>query len=248
MRVQFLSQRSRVKAYFSLCSAAMAYMRLALIGALCTLTIQEVVGNYPDNYTVTTRACRPPYDKTMPYCDTSKSVNERVDALIALIHDDEIAPLLTAREGGGGSPGPSGAIDRLGLPEYDWGVNCIHGVQTTCGTGSDGQPRCATSFPNPVSLGSSWNTSMYREIGHIIGVELRSLWLHGATEASSWSGKPHAGLDCWSPNININRDPRWGRNQEVTSEDPYANGVFGREYTIGLQKGEDDKFLQAVVT
>lgn len=48
----------------------------------------------------------------------------------------------------------------------------------------------------------------YHEMGAIIGRELRALWLVGATEASSWSGKPHAGLDCWSPNININRDPR----------------------------------------
>jgi beta-glucosidase-like glycosyl hydrolase len=89
---------------------------------------------------------------------------------------------------------------------------------------------------------------MFREIGSIIGVELRSLWLQGATEANAWSGRPHAGLDCWSPNININRDPRWGRNQEVPSEDPYYNGIFGTEYTKGLQEGEDSRFVQAVVT
>ena len=89
------------------------------------------------------------------------------------------------------------------------GVNCIHGVQTTCGTNDAGEPMCPTSFPNPNALGASFNESAWKEMGHIIGVELRSLWLHGATEASSWSGKPHAGLDCWSPNVNINRDPRW---------------------------------------
>ena len=108
---------------------------------------------------------------------------------------------------------------------------------------------CPTSFPNPNALGASFNRTMFREIGRIIGVELRSLWLQGATEASTWSGRPHAGLDCWAPNININRDPRWGRNQEVASEDPYYNGVFGTEYTLGLQTSKDDeRYLQVVVT
>jgi beta-glucosidase-like glycosyl hydrolase len=109
---------------------------------------------------------------------------------------------------------------------------------------------CPTSFPNPNALGASFNKTAWKQMGQIIGLELRSLWLHGATEASSWSGRPHAGLDCWSPNININRDPRWGRNQEVPSEDPYLNGQFGTSYTVGLQKGksEDPRYIQAVVT
>lgn len=194
-----------------------------------------------------TRACLPPHD-TYPFCDVTKPIDERVDDLISRIEMDEIPPLLTAREGGGDSPGPPGNISRIGLPEYDWGVNCIHGVQTTCTTGTDGSPRCPTSFPNPNALGATFNASMWKEMGSIIGRELRALWVTGATEASSWSGKPHAGLDCWSPNININRDPRWGRNQEVPSEDPYINGVFGTSYTVGLQNGTDPRYLQAVVT
>ena len=74
---------------------------------------------------------------------------------------------------------------------------------------------CPTSFPNPNALGATLNKSLWHSMGSIIGTELRSLWLQGVTEASAWSGRPHAGLDCWSPNVNINRDPRWGRNQEV---------------------------------
>ena len=199
------------------------------------------------NKTVSTRACLPPHD-TYPFCNTSLSIEERVDDLISRLNDDEIPPLLTAREGGGGSPGPPGNISRLGLPEYDWGLNCIHGVQSTCGFNTKGDPACPTSFPNPNALGATWNSTLWREIGAIIGIEARALWLQGATEASSWSGRPHIGLDCWSPNININRDPRWGRNQEVPSEDPYANGVFGTQYTLGLQQGQDDRYLQAIVT
>ena len=74
---------------------------------------------------------------------------------------------------------------------------------------------CATSFPNPNSLGASWNMTNVRVMGGYIGREARALWLAGATETRAWSGRALIGLDCWSPNININRDPRWGRNQEV---------------------------------
>lgn len=73
---------------------------------------------------VTTRACRPPHDR-WPFCNTSLPLLERVDDLISRLDASEIPPLLTAREGGGGSPGPPGNISRLGLPEYDWGVNCV---------------------------------------------------------------------------------------------------------------------------
>ena len=163
-----------------------------------------------ENRTVATRACLPPHD-VYGFCDTTKDLETRLDDLIGRLLDDEVPPLLTAREGGGGSPGPPGNISRLGLPEYDWGVNCIHGVQTTCGVDSAGETMCPTSFPNPNALGATFNRSLWREMGSIIGLELRSLWLQGATEASTWSGRPHAGLDCWSPNVNIARDPRWGR-------------------------------------
>lgn len=63
--------------------------------------------------------------------------------------------------------------------------------------------------------------------GSIIGVELRSLWLQGATEASSWSGKPHAGLDCWSPNVNINRDPRYCTILHACHDPRTSSGVVG---------------------
>lgn len=69
--------------------------------------------------TVKTRACLPPHDK-YAFCNVSLSIEERVKGLISLLHDEEKAPLLTAREGGGGSPGPPGNISRIGLPEYDW--------------------------------------------------------------------------------------------------------------------------------
>jgi len=71
-------------------------------------------------------------------------VEQRVKNLISLLHDDEKPPLLTAREGGGGSPGPPGNVSRLGLPEYDWGVNCIRKLLLCCVHGDAGMWRYVT--------------------------------------------------------------------------------------------------------
>ena len=96
------------------------------------------------------------------------------------------------------------------------------------------------------------STKVYGRYGDIIGLELRSLWLQNVGEDHQ-SNLPHIGLDCWSPNINIVRDARWGRNLETPGEDPLLNGLYGAYYTIGLQNGtdprfSDPRFLQAVVT
>lgn len=128
----------------------------------------------------------------------------------------------------------------------DWGANCVHGVQSRCAP--DGG-RCATSFPNPNTLGATFNQTIWHQMASVIGLELRALWLQNVGENHE-SNLPHLGLDCWSPNIGILRDPRWGRSMEVPSEDPYLNGVFGTQYTLGLQNNSawDDRYLQAVVT
>ncbi|GMF17026.1 unnamed protein product [Phytophthora fragariaefolia] len=131
-------------------------------------------------------------------------------------------------------------MSSIGLPEYNWGANCVHGVQSTCGT------NCATSFPNPVNLGAIFDPQAVFDMAQVVGWELRALWLEGARE--NYAKGPHLGLDCWSPNININRDPRWGRNMETPSEDPLVNSKYGVAYTRGLQEGKDKRFLQAVVT
>ena len=148
---------------------------------------------------------------------------------------DEKLPLLTARES------PLGAIPRLGVPEYDWGANCIHGVQSRCGA------KCPTSFPNPNAQGASWNRTLWRDMAAVTGKELRALWVSDIGE-NHVENLPHLGLDCWSPNINIVRDPRWGRTLETPGEDPFLNGEYGAWHTQGLQRGEDARYLQAVVT
>ena len=112
------------------------------------------------------RACKAPYD-TYPFCDVSLPLDKRVDDLISKLTLDEKPQLLVARNS------PKGNISRLGIPEYDWGGNCIHGVQSRCAP--DG--RCPTSFPNPIGLGGTFNRSVWRQMGEVIGLELRALWL-----------------------------------------------------------------------
>jgi beta-glucosidase-like glycosyl hydrolase len=98
-------------------------------------------------------------------------------------------------------------------------------------------------------LGATFNQSIWKQMGSIIGLELRALWLQNVGENHP-SNLPHIGLDCWSPNIDILRDPRWGRSMEVPSEDPYLNGLYGIQYTLGLQNNSalDDRYLQGVAT
>ena len=102
------------------------------------------------------RACVPPHDK-YEFCDPSKSVADRVQSLVSMLTNTEKATLLIARES------PKGNISRLGIPEYDWGGNCIHGVQSRCGTGSDGKERCPTSYANPNHLGATFNRTVWNQ-------------------------------------------------------------------------------------
>lgn len=185
------------------------------------------------------RPCTAPHD-WYPFCNTSLSVDVRVRDLVSRIKDADKPALLTAR---GHPRGNITALPYIGVPAYDWGLNCLHGVQSTCVNGT-----CPTSFPCPVSFGASWNRTLTREMGRVIGTEARALWLAGAREASTWSGRALIGLDCWSPNININRDPRWGRNQEVATEDPTLGAWYAVDHVSSLQRAMSSKYLTAVAT
>ena len=136
------------------------------------------------------------YKLKFPFCNTSLPLNDRINDLISRLTLDEKAVQLTARES------PSNAIPRLGIPEYDWGANCIHSVLSRCGS------YCSTMFPEPNGLGATFNKSLIYNISTAIGLEMRALWAEGVGE-DHHSNLPHIGLDCWGPTINIGRDPRW---------------------------------------
>ena len=86
-------------------------------------------------------------------------------------------------------------------------------------------------------------------MGQVIGLELRALWLHNISEYHPLH-LPHLGLNCWSPNINVLRDARWGRAMEVVSEDPHLTGVYGAQITLGIHNNTklDSRYLQALAT
>ena len=127
------------------------------------------------------------------------------------------------------------AIDRLGVPEYNWWNECLHGVARA------GE---ATVFPQAIGLGATWDTALMFNVGDAISDEARAK--HHRFAATDRRGI-YQGLTFWTPNINIFRDPRWGRGQETYGEDPYLTGRMGVNFIKALQ-GDDPKYLKVVAT
>jgi len=127
------------------------------------------------------------------------------------------------------------AIDRLGIPQYNWWNESLHGVA---------RAGYATVFPQSISIAASWDTDLILQVANVISDEGRAKYheflrrgMHGI----------YQGLTFWSPNINIFRDPRWGRGHETYGEDPYLTGQMGLQFVKGLQ-GDDPKYLKVVAT
>src|SRR5918912_2046350 len=127
------------------------------------------------------------------------------------------------------------AIPRLGIPEYDWWNEALHGVAFN-GT--------ATVFPQAVGLGATFDPRLVGRVAEVISTEARAKY-HEAQRRGDRSR--FRGLTFWSPNINIFRDPRWGRGQETCGEDPYLTGRLGVAFVRGLQ-GDGPRYLQVVAT
>lgn len=127
------------------------------------------------------------------------------------------------------------AIERLNIPEYNWWNECLHGVARA------GE---ATVFPQGIGMGATWDPSLIFEMGKAVSDEARAK--HHKFISENKRGI-YQGLTFWTPNINIFRDPRWGRGQETYGEDPYLTSRIGVNYIKGLQ-GEDSKYLKVVAT
>jgi beta-glucosidase len=148
------------------------------------------------------------------YMDPELPVAQRIDALIgALTLPEKVSQLLH----------DSPAIDRLGVPAYNWWNEACHGV---------GRSGRATVFPQVIGLGATWNRELVREVAGTISDEARAK--HHAALAVGRRGQ-YQGLTFWTPNVNIFRDPRWGRGQETFGEDPYLTGELGAAMVAGLQ-------------
>ncbi|CAF1441407.1 unnamed protein product [Rotaria sordida] len=125
------------------------------------------------------------------------------------------------------------AIPRLGLPKYQWWSEALHDVAYSPGVIFGGDLPAATSFPMPINLGASFNMNLVYRVANII-----------STEARAFSNEGQAGLNFFTPNINIFRDPRWGRGQETPGEDPFLTSQYVYALVNGLQRGEDDRYLK----
>jgi beta-glucosidase len=160
------------------------------------------------------------------YRNPSAPIGERVDDLVKRMTLEE-----KVRQMQNDAP----AIPRLGVPAYEYWSEALHGVARA------GE---ATVFPQAIGMAATWDTDLFRREGETIGVEARARYNQAQREGNT--GR-YYGLTFWSPNINIFRDPRWGRGQETLGEDPYLTGALGTEFIQGMQ-GNDPRYLQAIAT
>ena len=127
------------------------------------------------------------------------------------------------------------AIERLGIPEYNWWNEALHGVARS---------GLATSFPQAIGLAATWDDSLMFRMATVISDEARA---KHHEYVRTGSHQRYQGLTFWSPNINLFRDPRWGRGQETYGEDPFLTGHLAVQFIRGLQ-GDDPKYLKTVAT
>ena len=127
------------------------------------------------------------------------------------------------------------AIERLGIHEYNWWNEALHGVA---------RAGLATVFPQAIGLAATWNAPLIHDMATLISDEARAKH-HEFARRDSYMR--YQGLTIWSPNINILRDPRWGRGMETYGEDPFLSGALGVEFVRGLQ-GDDPNYLKTVAT
>ena len=158
--------------------------------------------------------------------DSSLPIEERVDLLISqMTIDEKISQLM--------SDAP--AIKSLGIPKYDWWNESLHGVA---------RAGYATVFPQSIRIAASWDKNLLHEVATAISDEARAKHHEYARRGQH---DIYQGLTMWSPNINIFRDPRWGRGHETYGEDPYLTGQLGLNFVKGLQ-GDHSKYLKTVAT
>lgn len=159
-----------------------------------------------------------------PFQNTNLSIDERVNDLVSkLTLEEKVAQMLN------NTP----AIERLNIPAYNWWNECLHGIGRT--------DYKVTVFPQAIGMAAAWNKELMKEVASAISDEGRAIY-NDAT--SKGNREIYYGLTYWTPNINIFRDPRWGRGQETYGEDPFLTGVLGKSFVAGLQ-GDDTKYLKA---
>ncbi|MCM3905751.1 MAG: glycoside hydrolase family 3 C-terminal domain-containing protein [Pyrinomonadaceae bacterium] len=163
---------------------------------------------------------------TPPYKNPSLPIEKRVDDLVSrMTLEEKVSQMMNG----------AAAVERLDIPEYEWWNEALHGVA---------RAGHATVFPQAIGLAATWNTDLMHQVADVISTEARAK--HHEFVRNNERGR-YKGLTFWSPNINIFRDPRWGRGQETYGEDPYLTARLGVAFVKGLQ-GTDPRYLKVVAT
>jgi beta-glucosidase len=160
------------------------------------------------------------------YLDTNLSPSERAHDLVGRMTFEEKASQLEDW---------AVSIPRLGIPDYQTWNEALHGVA---------RAGYATVFPQAIGMAATWDRSIVKSMGDVIGIEARAKYNQAQREGNH---RIFYGLTFWSPNINIFRDPRWGRGQETYGEDPFLTGQFGISFVTGVQ-GDDPDHPHAIAT
>lgn len=165
-----------------------------------------------------------PYIHAKDFRDTSLSARERAELLLPLLTLDEKISMMMD---------DSPAIERLGIKKYSWWNEALHGI---------GRSGFATVFPQSIGMAAAFDDSLHYEIFNCISDEARAKYnTLGDAEMMRYQG-----LTFWTPNVNIFRDPRWGRGQETYGEDPYLSSVLGKAAVEGLQGPADSKYIKTI--
>ncbi|KAI3978166.1 hypothetical protein MKX01_012997 [Papaver californicum] len=144
----------------------------------------------------------------LPFCNTFLPHRDRANDL-------KVQQLLNKASG----------VSRLGVPAYQWWNEALHGVANSWGVSFNSTVPGATSFPAVILSAASFNSTLWYEMGSLVFTEARAMY-----------NVCLAGLTYWSPNVNVFRDPRWGRGQETPGEDPFVASKYGVNYVRGLQE------------
>ena len=160
------------------------------------------------------------------YLNPALPVEQRVDDLVSRMTLEEKVLQMTH---------DAPAIPRLGIPSYVWWNEALHGVARS---------GYATVFPQAIGMAATWDADLIHRVAQVIATEARAKYNQAQREGNH---SMYYGLTFWTPNINIFRDPRWGRGQETYGEDPFLAGQLALAYVTGLQ-GNDPKYLKTVAT
>jgi beta-glucosidase len=196
------------------------HMKLLRCAAVCGLLL-FICSLLDVPRTITSSQGAPP-----PYKNPSLPIGKRVDDLVSrMTLAEKVSQMMNVAP----------AIERLGIPEYEWWNEGLHGVA---------RAGYATVFPQAIGLAATWDTNLMYQVADVISTEARAK--HHEFIRHNQHGR-YEGLTFWSPNINIFRDPRWGRGQETYGEDPYLTTRLGVAFVKGLQ-GNDPRYLKVIAT